>query len=48
MGFNAVKIDEFAICVPVVAKYRRKFQADFGTLNRKLSYLNVIMLLNWG
>jgi hypothetical protein len=33
---------------PVVAKYRRKFQADFRTINYKLLYLNFIMLLDRG
>jgi hypothetical protein len=33
---------------PVVSKYRRKFQADFRTINRKLLYLNFIMLLDRG
>jgi len=31
---------------PVVAKYRRKFQADFRTINCKLLYLNFIKLLD--
>jgi len=31
-----------------VAKYRRKFQADFRAINCKLIYLNFIMLLDRG